>query len=75
MGKIIAGLHRPAMLLRGLQSPTTLLLLAIGGSQLVLHAIGRRYAAMAALNDLTCMLHGILMSAPCELLLIRHACS
>jgi hypothetical protein len=42
-GKLLAGLHRPATLLRGFSSPSSLLLLSIGGSQLVLHFIGRKY--------------------------------
>ena len=43
VGKLLSGLHRPAMLLRGLRSPSTLLLAGIGATQLVLHALGRRY--------------------------------
>lgn len=43
LGRLLAGFHRPAHLLRGFRSPSALLLAAIGGVQLVLHALGRRY--------------------------------
>mmetsp|Transcript_13834 Transcript_13834/g.44497 ORF Transcript_13834/g.44497 Transcript_13834/m.44497 type:complete len:473 (-) Transcript_13834:106-1524(-) len=42
-GKLLEGLHRPARLLRGLQSPSVWLLSGIGGAQLLLQAAGRRY--------------------------------
>ena len=43
LGKVLAGLHRPGLLLRGLWSPSALLLLGIGGAQLILHTLGHRY--------------------------------
>lgn len=41
MGKLLAGLHAPKMLLRKWSHPSTLLLVAIGSSQVVLLAWGR----------------------------------
>lgn len=41
LGKLLSGLHRPATLLRGFKSPSALLLLGIGTSQVVLLAWGR----------------------------------
>ena len=41
IGKLLGGLHRPATLLRGLRSPSALLLLAIGTTQFVLLGWGR----------------------------------
>ena len=40
-GRLLAGLHRPAMLLRGLRSPSALLLGGIGCTQVLLLAWGR----------------------------------
>ena len=37
------GLHRPALLLRGLKSPSAMLLLGIGGSQVFLHTLSHGY--------------------------------
>lgn len=41
VGKLLGGLHRPAMLLRGLKSPSVLLLIGIGALQVLLLASGR----------------------------------
>jgi len=40
-GKLLAGLHRPATLLRGLRSPTVMLLCGVGGAQFLLLCWGR----------------------------------
>lgn len=43
VGKLLAGLRRPAQLLNGFRSPALCLLLGIALAQLVLHALGRRF--------------------------------
>jgi len=43
LGKVLAGLQRPATLLNGLRSPSSVLLLAIALVQLVLQAVGRGF--------------------------------
>ena len=43
VGRVLGGLHRPALLLRGLKSPSAMLLLGIGGSQVFLHTLSHGY--------------------------------